>query len=197
MNTNIDFKQIWNKQEATVPEIKELLKKATIYKRKSLIKLLLLNTTMILTSVFIGLIWYYFQPELVSTKLGIVLVILAMMIQLATSNRMLPNLFKSNAETTSKQYLQQLIELQKKQLFQQTTVMSIYFILLSIGLALYMYEYTLRMTLTWALVAYGITTLWIAINWFYFRPKAIKKQNKKMNILLDKFKEMTTQLSED
>jgi hypothetical protein len=44
--------------------------------------------------------------------------------------------------------------------------MALYFILLGLGLALYMFEYSLRMTLLDGLLTYGITGLWIALIGF-------------------------------
>jgi len=33
----------------------------------------------------------------------------------------------------------------------------------------------------WAIVAYGITTLWMAFNWFYIRPRQIRKSESKID----------------
>jgi hypothetical protein len=57
--------------------------------------------------------------------------------------------------------------------------MALYFILLGLGLVLYMFEYVLRMTLLDGLLTYGITGLWIAFNWFYLKPKNNKKATTK------------------
>ena len=93
------------------------------------------------------------------------------------------------------QYLQQLIKLKEKQSFLQKTMLNVYFILLSTGLGLYMIEYTTRMTLIWASFSYGITLSWIALNWFYFRTRTIKKQQAKINELIRRFEELSRQLT--
>jgi hypothetical protein len=52
-----------------------------------------------------------------------------------------------------------------------------------------MFEYVLRMTLLDGLLTYGITGLWIAFNWFYLKPKIIKKQQQKLNDSIAAFNE--------
>ncbi|GGG59718.1 hypothetical protein [Bizionia arctica] len=194
MDTNIDFKNIWNKQESEIPEVKTLYNMANRFKRNNLYKLIAVNLMLLLTSIFIGFIWYYFQPELVTTKIGIIFTISAMIIFLLPYNRQLSLLFKNKSEPNSKEFLQQFIELKEKQIFQQTTMLSVYFIILSLGIGLYLFEYVLKMTITWGIITYEITTLWILINWFYLRPHAIKKQNAKLNKLLAEFKKLNHQM---
>lgn len=195
MNTDIDFKKIWSAQKMETPEIKEIYDASNRFKRKALFKLILVNTLLILTISFICFIWYYYQPEFITSKIGIVLTILAMVVYLIPYNRAIPLLIESSIELSSKIYLQQLIQLKEKQLFLQTKVLSAYFLLLSVGIGLYMFEYTLLMPMSWRVVAYGLTLLWIAFNWFYLRPMTIKKQNTKMDDILNDFRELDRQLS--
>lgn len=100
----------------------------------------------------------------------------------------------NNYEMDTLHYLQQLLKLKAKQLFLQTTILNVYFILLSLGICLYMYEYTYRMTMLWATVIYGVTLSWIALNWFVFRPLTIRKQQKILNELIEKFEKINNQL---
>ncbi|WP_246124541.1 hypothetical protein [Bizionia gelidisalsuginis] len=168
--------------------------KITKLKKNSLWKLIGINILLIITITFIGSIWYYYQPELVTTKIGIILTILAMIVFLISYNRQLPLLSKNKTEPNSKEYLKQLIKLKEIQIFQQTTMLSVYFIILSLGIGLYIFESVSKMTITWGVITYVITILWFAINWFYLRPKAIKKQNAKLNKLLVKFKKLNNQM---
>ena len=57
-----------------------------------------------------------------------------------------------------------------------------------------MYEYASRMSALGASLTYGITLLWMLFNWFYIRPKQIKKQQEKINDLIEKFEEVNHQL---
>ncbi|WP_047419530.1 hypothetical protein [Cellulophaga sp. Hel_I_12] len=194
MDTNIDFKKIWNSQEKDIPKVEELFNKVDQLKRNSLLKLIIVNFTLLLTIVCIGFIWYYYQPELITTKIGISLCILAMIIFLMPYNSQWSLLSAQDIEPNSKDYVQNLIQLKEKQLFQQTTMLSTYFMMLSLGIGLYLFEYVSKMPVTLAIVVSVTTLLWFAINWFYLRPKIIKKQNTKLNKLLDQFKHLNDQI---
>jgi predicted permease len=197
MNTNIDFKNLWNKQEMAIPDTKELFEKTNEFKKKSFRKLLLANVTLLLTTAFILFIWYHYKPEFITSKIGIVCILLAMFLYLFVYNQMATFLKSNNYEMDTTHYLQELLRLKEKQLFLQSTILNVYFILLSLGICLYMYEYTCRMTILWTSVTYGITMLWIALNWFVFRPITIRKQQKTVNDLIEKFENINNQLSQN
>ena len=194
METKIDLKNIWNKQKIETPKVEIFYTKANKLKSRSFFKLILVNITLLLIITFVGLIWYYYQPELVTTKIGIVLIVLAMIIYLLPFNKQFSLLTKNKAEPNSKEYLQQLIKLKEIQVYQQTTMLSIYYIILSLGIGLYMFEYVSRMSITWGIITYAITTLWFAINWFYLRPKAITRQNAELNKLIVEFEKLNNQM---
>ena len=196
METNIDLKKIWNRQKIETPKVEVLYATVNKLKTRSFLKLIVVNIILLLTVTFICFIWYYYQPELVTTKIGIVLTILSMVIFLLPFNKQFSLLTKDKTEPNSKEYLQQLLKLKERQVFQQTTMLSIYFIILSLGTGLYLYEYVSRMTITWGIITYAITILWFAINWFYFRPKAITKQNAKLNTLLIEFENLNNQMND-
>lgn len=195
MKNTIDLKELWKKQETAIPDTKELFAKIRAFKKNNLYQLIITNIALLLTSVFIGFVWYYFRPEMLTTKIGVVLAIMAMALYLFVYNRMLPLFVDVGYEMNSHQYLQQLLKLKEKQLFLQSTIQNIYFILLSTGLFLYMLEYALRMKLPWAILTYAITFLWIAIVWFYFIPRTIKKQQIKINKLINKVEALGRQLT--
>lgn len=197
MSTNIDFKNLWNQQETAIPDTTELFEKAKSYKKKSFRKLVFTNITLILTSIVILYIWYYFKPELITSKIGIMCIVVAVCIYLFVYNKTAVFLKTNTIESDTNQYLQELVKLKEKQLVVQTTVMNMYFILLSLGIGLYMYEYTSRMKATWAIIAYVLTIAWIGLNWFIFRPMAIKKEQKSLNLLIDNFKKINNQLTEE
>ncbi|KMQ62627.1 hypothetical protein ACM40_10170 [Chryseobacterium sp. BLS98] len=196
MATNIDFKNLWKQQTAEKPSIEELLGRLKKFKNENIRKLVVTNILLIITCVFIGMIWYHYQPQMLTTKIGIVLVIVAMVIFLIAYNQLFMNFYRLDNNLTNSEYLQSLYLLKNKQKFMQTTMLNLYFILLFAGICLYMYEYTSRMKFIYAVTAYVVTLAWIAINWFYLRPKTIKKQQAKINGLIDKFEEINNQLKD-
>ena len=56
-------------------------------------------------------------------------------------------------------------------------------------------EYFSRMSTLLAVVVCGVTALWFLFNWFYLRPKQIKKQEAKLNEIIAKFEDIQGQLN--
>jgi len=193
-DNNIYFKDLWKKQTVSQPDMQDLLSRVSVFKKVALRSLWMTNIMLLATSIFIIFIWIYYQPQLISTKIGIILIILAMMIYLLVYNKLFGKYKDIDATTTNHDYLQKLVLIKKKQQFLQTNMMSLYFVILSAGLGLYMYEYASRMTFLGAGLTYGITFLWILFSWFFIRPKQIKKQQDKINNLIQRFEEVTHQL---
>jgi predicted signal transduction protein with EAL and GGDEF domain len=195
MNNNIDFKDLWKQQAVSPPNIEKLLSKLKYFKRVSLRKLVITNVLLIATSAFIIFIWYFYQPEFISTKIGIILSIFAMMLYLFVYNKLVAFYKTIDGTQSNSEYLQKLISIKTKQHFLQSTMLSLYFILLGSGLCLYMYEYTSRMTIFWGIFTYVVMLGWIGFTWFYLRPKEIKKEQARVNGLIAKFEAVNKQLS--
>ncbi|ROI01200.1 hypothetical protein EGI16_18635 [Chryseobacterium sp. G0240] len=196
MDTNIDFKNIWKQQTSNKPSIEELLGKLKKFRHENLRKLILANIMLISTSLAIAFIWYRYQPQLITTKIGIVLVILAMLIFLFAYNRLFMVFYRIDNTQSNHEYLQNLYTVRNKQKFMQTTMLNIYFMMLFVGLCFYMYEYTSKMPAMSSAVAYAAVLIWIGFNWFYIRPKTIRKQQSKLDGLINKFEEINNQFKE-
>ncbi|KQX15124.1 hypothetical protein [Flavobacterium sp. Root420] len=195
-NNNIDFKDLWKKQTVSQPNIEDLMARLKQFKKAGLRSLWKTNILLFATSAFILFVWYYYQPQFISTKIGIVLAIVAMLMYVTVYNGLLHIYKDIDVTQTNQEYLQKLILIKRKQQFMQSTILRWYFVLLMTGICLYMYEYASRMTVFYALVTYGVTLLWIGFNWFYIRPKQIKKQQEKINELITKFEDVNEQLKE-
>lgn len=196
MNTNINFKDLWQKQMTSQPDMKDLRLKLRHFRNSNLKKMIILDVLLAATCVFIIFIWIYYQPQMITTKIGIVLTILAIVMYLFTSNKLYTVYNKIDHNQTNQEYLQNLILLKTKQKYLQTTILSWYYLLLSIGICLYMIEYTSRMTSFWQVFSYTILIIWIGFNWLYTRPRTIKKQNIKLDELINKFGGMNAQSKE-
>ena len=193
MSTNIDFKDLWQKQSVSQPDIEDLFTKLKQFKKSNMRNLIKLNILLLTTCVFIVFVWAYFKPQFITTKIGIILIIAAISIYLFSLNKQAPIFNKIDNGLPNNEYLQTLITLKHKQQFLQTTMLNLYFIILSAGMCLYMYEYTARMTTLWAIFAYTITSAWIIFNWLYIKPKTVKKQQSKLNDLIAEFEHIADQ----
>ena len=193
MKNNIDINEIWKNQEMIEPNLAELMKSINSFKSKNLKNIVFINVVLILTSIFVVFIWIYFQPKLITTKIGLITTIIAMLLYGIATNK---TIIVPNEEFTldNNQFLIQLIDLKNKQKFLQNTVLKVYFVTLSIGICLYLVEYVLLMNIIVGITTYSATILWIVINWFYLRPKIIKKQNLKINELIRAFEKINSQL---
>lgn len=194
-NGNINFNELWQGQTAKQLPTIDLLKKVNKFKTSNYIKITLSTLAFSLTSFFICWIWISYNPQLFTTKLGIVLTILSMAIYGYSLNQLYPLLKKIDNANSNTEHLANLLALKKKQLFLQTTMMNLYFVMLSLGIGLYMIEPTSHMAMFWAIFAYGITALWILFSWFYLRPRHIKKQQTILNDIISKFENIQTQLN--
>jgi hypothetical protein len=191
-----DFKALWNKEGSKVPDIQEIFAKANAMNRKTRRKIWRQNIVLSLTAIFIVWVWWYYQPQMISTKIGIVIIVIAIVMFLTVTNQVFNLLTDGNVETDSREYLAQIIRVKQKQEFLATTITKLYFILLITGLCLYMIEYTLRGSMTFRITFYGMTIAWIAFCWFYLVPKGIKKQQKAINEVIEKLEEVNGQLAE-
>lgn len=196
MNANIDFKSLWKQQESKPPEMEDLMLKLKTYRNAGFKRLLITNALLLVTVVIIVFIGYYLQPQFLSTKIGMVLSILAMLIFLLAYNKLFGS-YKTLSQTKSNtDYLDDLIRLKSKEKHMQTTMMKLYFILLSLGICLYLYEYVQLMPPILGVSLYALTLAWIIFNWFYLRPRIAKKQEAKINSLIAIFKRINAQLEE-
>ena len=111
---NIDFATIWQQQKISQPNIDDVLDKLKKFKQSSLRKLMISNILLVATSGFIIFIWYYYQPQFITTKVGIVLTVLAMVIYLFIYNKVFASFNKIDTTQTNSNYLQSLKSLKIK-----------------------------------------------------------------------------------
>lgn len=193
MDSDTNLKELWSKQTTEPPQIEELISNFAKIKKKKLITLIAVNIMMAVTIAFILFILLYFQPKLITTKIGIVLTILGIIAHLLFYNRLIPYLSKSNENQINSEFLKAIIKLKEKQKFLQTKMLQIYFITLTLGLCLYLYEYVSIIPFPWSIFAYAVTLIWIAYNWFYLRPRVIAKERDKLDGIIRKFENIKSQ----
>ncbi len=195
MKSQIDFKSLYHSQETgPVPDVKEVVKKAAGLKRKMLFKLLSVNTLLACTVGLIVLILAHHPAQNMTTKIGSVLIILAIVSYLAVSNRAMSLLFKVVPDLNNHAYLNLLISIQSKQRFLHKTMLRIYFMLLSIGIFLAMIENALKMGLMNCILIYSGVIIWIGFNWFVMMPKSVKKQEKEFDLILSNLHRINAQI---
>lgn len=192
-----NFNEIWQRQKTVVSNPADIIEKARKVQRSVRRKILFGNITLAFTLVFVILIVGYYKPEMPTTKIGTLLVAIGIVMQIVASGGMFPLVSKAQSTQSGADYLAQMLLVKKKQAFLQTTIMSLYFVFLTLGIFLYLYEYTVRMSAIGMALAYGLTGLWFAFAWFYLRPRAIKKQQAQLNDIIRNLEGISRQLSEE
>lgn len=190
-----DLKKLWQQMPASdLPSAQEMNQKVHTYQRKMKQKYSISVACLAATFIFIGIIGYLIEPIYVTTRIGVVIIMGAIVMAIVSQSKLISLLSSEKSEVTdSRQYLQQMIVYRKNLQRTQTTMMSLYFLLLSIGLGLYMFEYIMRMGMTARIVAASVTAVWIAFNWFYIRPKQIAKQQAKTNDMITQLEKVCGQ----
>ncbi|CAA9200971.1 hypothetical protein [Flavobacterium collinsii] len=194
-NNNINFNELWAEQATSAPNLKDLVSKANLVRHSNLRKLIFKDIIFTLVAAFLIFIWVNFHPQLLSTKIGIVLIVLAMAVYIFSSSQNIIQLLnKINTAQSNKDYLNHLLALKEKQQFLQTKISNLYFILFSSGICLYFYENALKMPVNKAVYTYLAIVAFIIWGRFYMKPRLIKKQQVKLDEIIRKFENINKQL---
>ncbi len=194
MSNTIDFKALWNREETSAPDVRQIFARANKLNRNSRRKIMVCNILLILTIIFYAFMWWYFHPQLITTKIGWTLMIGAMVMYVISNYQLYPLLIKADMETDSHAFLLQMIRIKHKQEFIDNMIIKLYFLMLGGGLGLYYIEYLKRGTLLLQLSIYCVTLALLALNWFYMQERKTRKQHKAINDVINKLEEVNRQL---
>ena len=70
MESNIDIKELWNRQTVPAADQSEILNKISHFRKNGLKKGIFLDVILVLTILFMIFIWIYFKPQFLSTNCG-------------------------------------------------------------------------------------------------------------------------------
>lgn len=190
-----ELKQLWQQAAPNAgPSAAEVTAQARKYRRKLVLRNMGGTLLLLFTAVYISVLAYHYHSKMLSTRIGEWCVLLAVAGMAILNTGLLRYLLQqvSNAADVHS-YLIQLKAYRKRMQFIQTTGFAVYFILFTAGLGLYFYELT-HNDLWFALLTYGLTGAWIAFNWFYVRPRKIRKQTEKLNLEIARLEQLSGQL---
>jgi hypothetical protein len=190
-----DLKKLW--QEAAPQNtlsVADVISQARKHKRKFLWNGFGKTLLLLATAIYLCIIISFYHSKMISTRIGELCVLIAVFGMIILNSRSLQAMLRQvNSNVDVHTYLAQLKVYQQRMRFIQTTGISVYFILFTAGLGLYFYELT-HTNLKFALLVYGLTGAWIAFNWFYIRPRTIRKQNKKLDEAIAHLERLSGQL---
>lgn len=180
METNYNFEEIWKQKTPDVLDITEIQSKADAYRKKQMLASICLILSLFMTLGVVVWVWFRFLDLHLMTKSGIILVLIALVLYIFQNFQKMKAIRRINPALNSQEYLTQMKILQRKDLYMQTKGISIYYSLLSLGMALYLFEFAKRMEFFWGIFIYVVTFGWILFGWFYIKPRTIRKQQQKM-----------------
>ncbi len=197
MNNFEDIQQLWQQaRPAQVPDATQVIKQFKQKRRLLIWKGIGISACCLATFVFIVFLTIRVHFQLLLTQAGTLLVLLAVAAAIIVNTSLSGLLMRSTGNTdNNKTYLQALQRYQKRLRFAHTRGISIYFVLLTAGFLLYMYEFV-RHNRWLALAAYAGCLAWLAFAWFYLRPRTIKKQTAELNRLIEQYREIARQLED-
>lgn len=191
-----ELKSLWQQTESKrLPSAADLVLAVEQTRKKMLLKNILGGVSLSLTFFIIAFIGLYYDFQLWTTRIGIMITLLSICLGIFFNSSLAKLLLKKpSAIADNKSYLDQLKQIRKKQHQYQTTGISAYFLLLSLGIYLYMYEFA-RRDVMFGIIIYSVTTAWFAFNWFYTRKKAIAKQELQINMQIETIEKLMVELA--
>ncbi|KAA0126833.1 hypothetical protein FY557_15480 [Chryseobacterium sp. SN22] len=184
MATHYNFREIWSKKDADIPNVKEIKAKAERYRKIQLLKDIGNIVFLVVIALLVAGIWVRTHFIFFTTKLGIALMLMGLTFYIYLLYQKFNSLKKINPAATNQDYLSSMKKTEQHQIYMQTKGLSFYYISLSSGFAIYFYELTLKMSWTGVLWVYIATFFWIAVAWFIIRPRQIKKQKEKISAVI-------------
>ena len=195
MNTD-SLSTIWHRQP--VPEAiaqEELLARIARVRRKAYWRHGRMVLLLIGTLVYMNVLLSYVPAFMLSTKIGVALIDLAILLYVAASSDLIFLWMRpSGKDVTVSDHLQEMVKLKQRQQFLFGRFYSIYFLLLLAGLTLYIIEYTLRMRLYLAVTTWVLAGAWTVIFWFWVRPKQIRRHMDKVDASIAELRRLAGQL---
>ncbi len=176
-----ELKNMWQTSKNDLPTAKEIFSEIKTTRKKMIGKNILLILLLCATFAFIVWVGGHYDYKIITTEIGIIITLIAIVVGIIFNTQLTKLMLKQNDPTLDNYaYLQQLISFRTRQRQIQTKGISIYFILLTTGIVLYMYEFAVR-DLKFGIISYTVTLAWIAFNWFFIRKRSIAKHEREIN----------------
>jgi len=103
-----NFKELWKNQPSSTPDIATLNASLNTYKRKNLRNMILAFASQLIPIIVCILIWIYYDSAYITTKLGLSLIIVGILLFLFNYSSFLSNFQRINTSASNKEHLQNL-----------------------------------------------------------------------------------------
>lgn len=174
-----EIKSLWRGQPAPVAELPVMRARINRFRSRRIAEACAVILLMMAAIAFGVLIWTCWPPQLILTRVGIVLACAGFMLPVWSYGRALSLYYGLNPDCSNRDYMARLSKIRRTEYKRQHVVLNLYFLLLSSGFALYTYEYAFSRSWRFGVVACSVLLLWIALNWFVLRPHLLKRRNRR------------------
>jgi hypothetical protein len=150
---------------------------------------------MIATIVGSFVLMFFMAFKSPATTIGIFIIVITMVMYLFMIIRHYHILNKHDLTQNPTDYLNSLKEYQKERTKVVGWFYYLYILLLSAGLGLYFIEVLEHAPLYFKLVTYGSTLIWFLFTTFYLKPRILKNEEEKLNLMIDRLERLQEQFS--
>ena len=185
----------WKNQDASnLPDVEALKNNVKKLRNQLVRKNVMAIVALSLTIVVMFVILFGIDFDYLSTKIALVGVILTISGAIVFLIKLNNKMYKADKLlNSSKSYLQELKQFKVEQSSLQQKGMIAYFVLLTGFMALYFYE-IYHMNKWIGISAYIFTGFWILFVWFVLRPRAIARNEKRINEMIGEVERLENQL---
>ena len=194
MNDLNELKAIWH--SAKTDDLPDAAGMLQIIKKYHTGKLIKNSLKLLFTVAMVGImIWAIFDSPgvMLPTRIGQVLIMLSGLVLVITTSSTVVRFYRFNA-VSNKDYIKFLERTRVRQLFYYQKTQVVVLVLSTTGLLLHFYEAFHSKKFIAFLIVYTLAFAFMAIMWFYVRPRTFGKQSKKLNEMIKKLQDISKQL---
>lgn len=182
-----ELQDMWQSQVAEdIPAFDSVKEKNKIEQKSMRKKFLMGIASLAGPALLIVYFLIAFDFNLVTTKLSMLLMLFAICAAIYKMIKMNKMIKETESITSSpKQYLASLKGFEKAHTKMQTTFLKMYFLLFTVALAFYIFEFY-QMNKTIGIIAYCLTGAWILFCYFYIHPRLKKKNDERIASMISR-----------
>jgi hypothetical protein len=187
-----DIEQIWKSaQTRHLPTAQDMVQAAKKFHDKGLFRKKMLIAAGIFLTVYMMVLMLMYHSLLVSTRVGEVLIMCGALLLAWTNIRSIGRFFHFN-NYSNKEFIHFLEKTRQNQnrYYRKTQVTGL--TVCSAGLIFYIYELVYH-DLLLLIIVYSAVLIYLLFVWFIFRPRAFKKEQKKLRITMERLEKIQKQ----
>jgi hypothetical protein len=139
---------------------------------------------------------FWFEPKYATTRLGLLLTIGVSAWAMGDNMRQWLLLRTAEAADSMAISLEKMLRYQYRMQRYVRRRFTILFLLLAVGLLLYLYEFA-HHSVMFTVLSYGSTILYMAFCWFWLKPRIIRKNEKSVGEIIQRLKRLQADLKEE